>query len=1104
MLKAEKYTKAQEVFQLKGTTDSLFPSRWPVPPTKRVTSNLDREDGDAASDSDSSASSSSSSLITVAALGVAHVLLPHPTPGDMVTEDHTRYSNGLHSTVPPYFSHVSRRDGSWDAYKTESGHNLRTPPLDSDDDWSCSESESPVRSRITAELNDSGWRQGKDSVYENVDLETVTVSVEDFVFRPASLSIPPGTTVVFLPRGKVTTHKLSCNGLFETVDLEGLPAGSPLTVTFDQLGEYIVTDDIFSFMRCVIRVGLEEEEEEEQEEEESPPEYEEEGAEDAARALQGVGEEWEEDPAGKLVSTQPPDPALGNTLNLNRNVDIDDSSALPFLPPLPPPQYLALPGSSPTPALRGRSFTHSTVDSPTAVPVGRLRGYGGVEGGDGVGEGMKAMTIRGGRVYGRGRRRALDTVEGGEDQDGVGSGSGEEGEEERGGGAVEREGYRPIVADLYERLRAKYGEEGLGEEEGSGLVGPEERGREEGNGSSAQFKFMFAVADFTETDDVDETTNIADVGEGEGGGGGYGRSGGDDVVAASTAVNPVPGVAGVEGGYTSEERRRASKNKRKKKKEKEKRRRDKKRKEGGVGEGEGSGSEPSAEGRGHRSLSAEVVVMEEPSPMPETWTSTSTGTGTGYPAQKIDPRLKHVGAILSPETVGDLSRLLQDISSGAETSLSMTGTLARTGTTDGEALTLPDEDATLIEGSIPITSGYRLSTITTSRALPPDPDDPGGAPLPTVPDRQPSGGGSHSEEKSAGEGCEFDSATFMASDSSTVLKTDTDGLPEGVPSGRVRRRRAEREKRREKERERDRRGTPNLVIGTTDDVAVTVIRDGDSGQAVAVDGDARQAVVMDFDGRSTVAMDGDSVIVGNRVVGTLSVEKEDGRKGRGPRRDRRGKAGGREQQRPSSDAAGGIRRDIEIDGTLSLDQDGPWSGMAGKASFDSEVEKTSGQGKVGEPDGEDKEEIRSRTGRARYRSAGVGGGESRAGDQVAPVEDETSVAVSATGKSFESRWRPSEVGREVHIPRMEGSEDVQIPRIELLVGGGFQLLEPLESGRSLDHSDLKSISYILPATDTPNGVVDGEMIRDEIEKQRSQEMSQKKVEDGEGPTEGVQ
>lgn len=77
------------------------------------------------------------------------------------------------------------------------------------------------------------------------------VSMEDFEFRPGTLRVPPGTTVVFVNRGQHPHTATEGRGLFDSGILA--PGGS-FRHTFSTPGEYTIYCKLHPYM--VLRVGV--------------------------------------------------------------------------------------------------------------------------------------------------------------------------------------------------------------------------------------------------------------------------------------------------------------------------------------------------------------------------------------------------------------------------------------------------------------------------------------------------------------------------------------------------------------------------------------------------------------------------------------------------------------------------------------------------------------------------------------------------------------------------------------------------------------------------------------------------------------------------------
>ena len=77
------------------------------------------------------------------------------------------------------------------------------------------------------------------------------VLVQDFKFRPEEVTVEAGTFVQFSVKGNAT-HKLSCEGAFLDIMFDGIK--SNFVHKFGTPGKFVVKNDVFSFMTCVIHV----------------------------------------------------------------------------------------------------------------------------------------------------------------------------------------------------------------------------------------------------------------------------------------------------------------------------------------------------------------------------------------------------------------------------------------------------------------------------------------------------------------------------------------------------------------------------------------------------------------------------------------------------------------------------------------------------------------------------------------------------------------------------------------------------------------------------------------------------------------------------------
>ena len=88
--------------------------------------------------------------------------------------------------------------------------------------------------------------------FEEMDTPDFTVRVEDFKFSPSQVDIPVGSSVKFQSVSHASMHKLTCVGAFDGMALEC--SEDSFTFTFDNTGEFVVKNEIFSFMACVVSV----------------------------------------------------------------------------------------------------------------------------------------------------------------------------------------------------------------------------------------------------------------------------------------------------------------------------------------------------------------------------------------------------------------------------------------------------------------------------------------------------------------------------------------------------------------------------------------------------------------------------------------------------------------------------------------------------------------------------------------------------------------------------------------------------------------------------------------------------------------------------------
>lgn len=110
----------------------------------------------------------------------------------------------------------------------------------------------PERPLLARDLYDRHTAHDKSCV-DDTDI-AFKVSVEDFVFRPDTVSVDQGAKIQFTYHGSVSVQKLSCEGEFENVALGGDAA--PIYVhQFESAGAFAVVNEVFSFMSCQVTVA---------------------------------------------------------------------------------------------------------------------------------------------------------------------------------------------------------------------------------------------------------------------------------------------------------------------------------------------------------------------------------------------------------------------------------------------------------------------------------------------------------------------------------------------------------------------------------------------------------------------------------------------------------------------------------------------------------------------------------------------------------------------------------------------------------------------------------------------------------------------------------
>jgi hypothetical protein len=84
------------------------------------------------------------------------------------------------------------------------------------------------------------------------DSENNKAFIDDFSFRPPSLTIYSGTTVEFIMKNNTSIHKLGCENEFSGIDMNH--NNRSYKHRFLSVGYYEVQDEVFSFMICRITV----------------------------------------------------------------------------------------------------------------------------------------------------------------------------------------------------------------------------------------------------------------------------------------------------------------------------------------------------------------------------------------------------------------------------------------------------------------------------------------------------------------------------------------------------------------------------------------------------------------------------------------------------------------------------------------------------------------------------------------------------------------------------------------------------------------------------------------------------------------------------------
>jgi plastocyanin len=82
--------------------------------------------------------------------------------------------------------------------------------------------------------------------------QTKTVSIEDFFFSPATMSVAPGTTVTWVNNGQAPHTSTADDGTWDSGTLQ---PGENFSFTFDQAGTYTYHCNIHPNMTATITVG---------------------------------------------------------------------------------------------------------------------------------------------------------------------------------------------------------------------------------------------------------------------------------------------------------------------------------------------------------------------------------------------------------------------------------------------------------------------------------------------------------------------------------------------------------------------------------------------------------------------------------------------------------------------------------------------------------------------------------------------------------------------------------------------------------------------------------------------------------------------------------
>ena len=118
--------------------------------------------------------------------------------------------------------------------------------------------DTPVRDRKTVKKHSKEITNEKKLPTKRVVSDVIPVIVRDFEFHPKELDIVSGTRVKFIFECN-SSQKLYCEGQFEGISLDSLPSkkynDGSFSHDFWDIGTYSVSNEVFSFMLCTIRVN---------------------------------------------------------------------------------------------------------------------------------------------------------------------------------------------------------------------------------------------------------------------------------------------------------------------------------------------------------------------------------------------------------------------------------------------------------------------------------------------------------------------------------------------------------------------------------------------------------------------------------------------------------------------------------------------------------------------------------------------------------------------------------------------------------------------------------------------------------------------------------